>query len=156
MTKTEIQTIIIRLEDAPDLIVPLMRAMPAEKLKKRPAFGKWSVHEHICHLAEVDPLMMRRLDLILSENNPKIDSYDPGRDDDPDKLLKMDLDSAIDHFISNRRKTVHRLKELSEDDWKRPADHEEYSAYSVFIMMRHLAMHDMFHAYRIEEILLTR
>jgi hypothetical protein len=30
----------------------------------------------------------------------------------------------------------------------------EYSHYSVFIMFRHVAMHDLFHAYRIEELLL--
>ena len=30
------------------------------------------------------------------------------------------------------------------------------SRYSVFIMFRHLAMHDMLHAYRIEELLLKK
>jgi hypothetical protein len=28
--------------------------------------------------------------------------------------------------------------------------------YSVFIMFRHLALHDFFHAYRIEELLLKK
>jgi len=43
---------------------------------------------------------------------------------------------------------------LSAKDWQRTAEHGEYTHYSVFIMFRHLAMHDMFHAYRIEELLL--
>jgi hypothetical protein len=43
---------------------------------------------------------------------------------------------------------------LSAEDWQRTADHGEYTRYSVFIMFRHLAMHDMLHAYRIEELLL--
>ena len=34
--------------------------------------------------------------------------------------------------------------------------HGEYSHYSVFIMFRHLALHDFFHAYRIEELLLKK
>jgi len=33
------------------------------------------------------------------------------------------------------------------------AEHGEYSHYSVFIMFRHVAPHDLFHAYRIEELL---
>jgi hypothetical protein len=45
---------------------------------------------------------------------------------------------------------------LATSDWERTAEHEEYSHYSVFIMFRHLAMHDMFHAYRIEELLLKK
>lgn len=36
------------------------------------------------------------------------------------------------------------------------AEHGEYSHYSVFIMFRHLALHDFFHAYRIEELLLKK
>jgi hypothetical protein len=41
-------------------------------------------------------------------------------------------------------------------DWNRTAEHGEYSHYSVFIMFRHLALHDFFHAYRIEELLLKK
>ena len=36
------------------------------------------------------------------------------------------------------------------------AEHEEYSHYSLFILFRHAAMHDMLHAYRIEECLLRK
>jgi hypothetical protein len=45
---------------------------------------------------------------------------------------------------------------LSARDWNRTAEHAEYSHYSVLIMFRHLALHDFFHAYRIEELLLKR
>jgi hypothetical protein len=38
----------------------------------------------------------------------------------------------------------------------RTAEHGEYSHYSIFIMFRHLALHDLFDAYRIEELLLKR
>jgi hypothetical protein len=48
------------------------------------------------------------------------------------------------------------LKDLSEEDWERTAEHAEYAHYSLFIMFRHLAMHDMLHAYRIEELLLKK
>jgi hypothetical protein len=40
--------------------------------------------------------------------------------------------------------------------WNRTAEHAEYSHYSVFIMFRHLALHDFFHAYRIEELVLRK
>ena len=49
-----------------------------------------------------------------------------------------------------------RLKALQPEHWSRTAEHPEYSHYSVFIMFRHLAMHDLFHAYRIEELLLKK
>jgi hypothetical protein len=49
---------------------------------------------------------------------------------------------------------VARLRRLQPDEWRRTAEHEEYSHYSIFIMFRHVVMHDMLHAYRIEELLL--
>ena len=39
---------------------------------------------------------------------------------------------------------------------QRTARHAEYNAYSIFIMFRHLALHDFDHAYRIEELLLRK
>ena len=44
----------------------------------------------------------------------------------------------------------------TDNDWAKTAEHDEYNSYSVFTMIRHLALHDLFHAYRIEELLLRR
>jgi hypothetical protein len=49
---------------------------------------------------------------------------------------------------------VTRLRALSDADWAPSAKHDEYRAYSVFIMFRHVALHDFLHGYRIEELLL--
>ncbi len=103
-----ISVIVASLERAPALVVPLVREVPQAILKRRPRPGKWSAHEHACHLATIHPVMFARLDLMLTEA----------------------------------------------EDWQRTAEHKEYTHYAVFIMFRHLAMHDMFHAYRIEELLL--
>ena len=51
---------------------------------------------------------------------------------------------------------VKRLKELSADDWQRTAEHEAFSHYSVHIMFRHMLMHEMLHAYRIDELMLNK
>jgi hypothetical protein len=125
-------------------------------LKQRPAPKRWSIHEHACHLAHVHALFFDRLDLMLKNPSPVIRPYLPGDQDPDDFLLKMNLDDALDRYTADRARLVERLAQLSEADWRRAADHEQYRAYSVFIMFRHLALHDFLHAYRIEEILLQR
>jgi len=147
---------IAALERAPGIVVPLVRQAGPAIVKRRPPSGKWSIHEHACHLAEVHPLFLERLDLMLSEDNPTIKSYDPGRDDQPEGLLRVDLESALRRFEADRAQLVGRLRHLQSDDWSRTANHDEYSSYSVFTMFRHLALHDFFHAYRIEELLLRK
>jgi hypothetical protein len=150
----KINVIVAALERAPEIILPLVREVPEAILKRCPKPGKWSAHEHACHLASVDPLMSSRLDLMLAESSPRIKPYLPHLDDEEDALLKLNLDEAMARFSRDRRKLVDRLKTLSPADWERTAEHGEYSHYSVFIMFRHLVMHDMFHSYRIEELLL--
>ena len=151
-----ISEIISALGRAPKIIVPMVRSAAPESLKRRPPSGKWSIHEHACHLAQVHSLMFERLDLLLGSDRPSIKSYDPGRDDPDDALLQLDLDECLDRFERDRAKLVEILGGLSPAEWHREAAHDEYNAYSVMIMFRHLAMHDFFHAYRIEELLRRR
>src|SRR5678809_1448325 len=149
-------SVLTALANAPAIIVPLVHEVPPSILKRRPAPRKWSAHEHACHLAAVHPLFFSRLELMLSNPKPIIQPYFPDVDDEDDALLKVDLGEAMGRYARDRRELVGKLRELSEDEWQKTAEHDEYSHYSVFIMFRHLAMHDMLHAYRIEELLLKR
>jgi len=153
---SEIKSIISSLENSVEILPSIVREISPEFCKRRPSPEKWSAHEHACHLAEVHPMFFSRLDLMLSENNPIIKPYFPDKDDEPDLLLKTDLDEALERFAIDRKNLVGKLKELSSEDWKRTANHEEYAHYSVFIMFRHLALHDYLHIYRIEESLLKK
>ena len=153
---TPTRAVIGSLARAPEILVAMVRHADPGVLRRRPASGKWSIHEHACHLAAIHPLFERRLDLMLGELNPAIKSYDPGRDDPEDALLKIDLDEALSRFERERRRLVERLERLVPEDWARTARHGEYNSYSVLTMFRHLAFHDFFHAYRIEELLLRK
>ena len=146
--------VIEALARAPDVVVPLVREVPPSILKRRPAPSRWSAHEHACHLAHVHALFFDRLDLMLREPEPFVGGYQPGEQDADDMLLRMDLDESLERYVADRARLVSRLRTLSDADWTRTARHEEYRAYSVFIMFRHVALHDFLHGYRIEELLL--
>ena len=146
--------VIEALARAPDVVVPLVREVPPAILKRRPAPSRWSAHEHACHLAHVHALFFGRLDLMLREPEPFIGGYQPGEQDADDLLLRMDLEDSLARYVADRGRLVSRLRTLTGADWARSARHEEYREYSVFIMFRHVALHDFLHGYRIEELLL--
>ena len=148
--------VINALENAPAVIVPLVREVPAAVLRRRPAPGRWSAHEHACHLADVHALFFERLEQFLTRERPRIVPFDPGAQRPDGELLEVDLEDALARFAGDRRRLVARLRELPPDIWRREADHAEYSRYTLFIMFRHLALHDFLHAYRVEELLLRR
>lgn len=148
--------VIEALERAPGIVIPLVREVSPANLRRRPAPRRWSAHEHACHLAVVHAIFFERLDFMLSHPAPVIRPYDPGADDPDDRLLRLDLDRSLDQYAADRARLVARLRELTPAEWAKAAEHGEYSHYSVFIMFRHLALHDFLHAYRIEELLLAR
>jgi hypothetical protein len=152
----DVQAVIDQLSRGPAIIRGLIYEMPPDLRKRRPAPGVWSAHEHAVHLPTIYPLINRRLELMLSDPNPYIKSYEPSRDDSNGALLKLDLDSEMDRFDRERSLLVDRLRKLTPDQWTITAAHEEYSQYGVYIMFRHIALHDIHHAYKIEDRLLRK
>src|SRR3990172_1441794 len=155
-TAEQMATILEQLSRGPGIVRQVIYEVQPELRKRRPAPGVWSAHEHAVHLPAVQPIMMRRLDQMLRDPSQMIKSYEPSRDDPDDALLKLDLDVEMDRFDRERSAMIERLKTLTPGEWAIAVEHGEYSHYSVFIMFRHLALHDLYHAYRIEERLLRK
>jgi uncharacterized damage-inducible protein DinB len=150
------QKLIASLEAAPGIIIGLVREVPSQNLKRRPAPNKWSAHEHACHISIGQETFLSRLELMLSDPLPQIKSMVPSAEEEVGSLLSVDLDEALDLYVRERAMVVKRLKELSAEDWQRTAEHEAFSHYSVHIMFRHVLMHEMLHAYRIDELMLKK
>src|SRR3954465_14247348 len=113
----EIASLFNQLERGPALVRQLIYEMPPELRKRRPAPGMWSAHEHAVHLPAIHPLMNRRLDLMLSDPNAYIKSYEPSRDEPDDALLKLDLDAEMDRFDRDRAAMIARLRTLTPEQW---------------------------------------
>jgi len=148
--------LISALEAAPGVIIPMIREVPSQILKRRPSPAKWSAYEHACHLSQSDASFRARLDLILSTTEPFIEVIENSPEDEAGALLDIDLDESLDRYVGERVSLIERLNELSPDEWQKTAVHEAFDHYSVFIMFRHLLNHEMLHAYRIEELLLKK
>jgi hypothetical protein len=147
-------TLITALETSPGVIIPLIREVPPQILKRRPSPAKWSAYEHAVHLSQSDVAFRARLDLILSTPEPFIEVIENSPEDEAGAMLEIDLAESLDRYARERASLVERLKKLSPDDWQKTAVHEAFDHYSVFIMFRHVLNHEMLHAYRIEELLL--
>jgi hypothetical protein len=154
--REQIDEVLEQLARGPALVRQVINAVPLELQKRRPAPGMWSAHEHAVHLAMVDPIMIQRLDYMLSDPSPHIKSYEPSRDEEQGALLKLDLVAEMDRYERQRAEFIARLRQLTPEQWEITAEHDEYSHYGVFIMARHIALHDLHHAYKIEERLLRK
>lgn len=146
--------LISALEMSPGVIIPLIREVPLEILKRRPSPGTWSAYENAIHLSQTDATFRARLDLILSTPEPIIETIENSPEDEAGAMLEVDLDESLERFALERASLVEKLRQLSPDEWQKTAVHQAFDHYSVFIMFRHLFLHEMHHAYVIEQLLL--
>lgn len=155
------------MRDIPDLLEGLRRTpailsqfvgtIPETKMDIRRGDGFWTIAEHVSHLAQVQPMLLERINRFINEDCPEFIPYIPGEDEDePDTPVCMNLSEALEQFLRFRKEQIALLEKTSESIWQRRGEHPEYDQYSLYILTRHILMHDHWHMYRIEELWLTK
>jgi len=144
------------MSQAPILLRELMDQIPENIAKIRRKQGKWSIHEHVCHLAASQRMIIARFQIFKDEVDPFFKPYLPGKNVPDSALIDMDLEAALDEFETGRKELLELLENYSEVDWGNYGQHPEYQKFTPDIFLRHVMMHDHFHMYRIEELWLTR
>ncbi len=154
-TMNDLSDILTCLEKSPVILANLAASIPEADRKKRRLENAWTVHEHVCHLAQVQPMLTSRFKMFRDEEHPVIRPFIPGDTDPEDDLMDMDWNAAVDGFADMRKEMLDVIGGLSDAVWKREASHPEYTRYTAYIFARHVLMHDHWHMYRIEELWLT-
>jgi len=147
--------ILASLEAVPDVLRNILDDIPESELKKQRIPGKWSIHEHACHLADVQPMLIRSLETLRDDENPMIKPFLPGINETTDHLIKMNLAESIEQFSKYRKIFLKIAEQFPQEMWHKEASHPEYKTYTPYILLRHVLMHDYFHTYRIEQLWLT-
>jgi uncharacterized damage-inducible protein DinB len=145
------------LKRGPGMLSAFVETIPEVKLDLRRGEGFWTVGEHVSHLAQVQPMLLERLERFTAEEHPQFVPYIPGTgEEEPDTPFRMPIDKALVQFADFRAKQIALLEKADEEVWQRMATHPEYERYSFYILVRHILMHDYWHMYRMEELWLTR
>ena len=155
------------MNDIPDLIHGLQRSanilsafvetIPGDMLARRRNDACWTLAEHVSHLAQVQPMLLERLQRFRDEGRPVFIPYFPGEgEEEPDTPEVVPMADALDQFALYRGRQVALLNGLEPAAWEKTGEHPEYERYSCYILVRHILMHDHWHMYRMEELWLTR
>jgi len=152
----DIQKLILCLKNSPIFLENLIKDIPHEELKIQRRKNRWSAHEHACHVCIGDKYgFHKRFILFKDENVPTIQPI--SGDDFPQSFyLDLDITECLQEFKLLRKKTIELVKYREIDFWEKEANHPEYKKYTPLIMLKHLLMHDHFHFYNIEELLLVK
>ena len=154
------------MQDIPDLLECLRRSanilsafvhtIPAEKMELRRGDGFWTIAEHMSHLAAVQPMLLERIQRFIDEDQPDFVPYIPSEDEPESMPPQLEKDAALGQFAHFRRQQLTVLEQADAGTWQKKGTHPEYEHYSLYILVRHILMHDHWHMYRMEELWLTR
>jgi uncharacterized damage-inducible protein DinB len=153
----DIEDLLAGLQRSGRILAALVASIPPEKRHSRRGEGFWTIAEHTSHLAQVQPMLLERLQRLRDEDTPEFVPYIPGADEaEPATPPVMEVDAALAQFDDYRTRQVALLARLERAAWRKGGRHPEYEAYSIYILVRHILMHDYWHMYRMEELWLTR
>jgi len=153
----DIPDLLESLRRSPNILSRFVRTIPESKLDVRRGEGFWTVAEHCSHLAQVQPMLLKRFERFMNEDKPEFVPYipDAGKEE-PETPPRMSIESALDQFARNRASQLQLLERADDITWQKTATHPEYDQYSLYILTRHALMHDHWHMYRMEELWLTK
>jgi hypothetical protein len=142
--------LIARYAAGPQKLRAAVARVPEGALTWRPAPGRWSAHEVVCHCADSETHAALRIRRFAVEREPVIVGYDQDA-----WALALDyhahpLESALLTVEAVRANTVPLLRRLPDEIWKRMGRHTEAGAYGAEDWLRTYAEHVEKHARQIE------
>ncbi|MFH1980681.1 MAG: DinB family protein [Pseudomonadota bacterium] len=148
--------IIGALECSAPILEAFVVSIPENALTRRRGEGFWTIAEHANHLAAVQPMLADRIQRFLDEDAPEFVPFIPADNEAEAAPPVLNMPAATAAFAAGREAQVALLNTATPSDWKKGGRHPEYTQYTLYILARHILMHDHWHMYRMEELWLAR
>jgi hypothetical protein len=129
----------------------LLLAPLPDKLTIRPAPGKWSIRDILCHLADAEIVFAFRLRQTLAEDHPVVQPFD--QDNWAATYPAYDARMALAAFSAVRQWNLAFIQGLKPADFNKPLNHPERGDMTLRVVVETMAGHDLNHLRQVEAIL---
>ena len=149
-----------RLERGPDDVGAVIRGHGDDVLARRPDGTNWAPKEVVCHMRDVEELLMTRLALIVATSDPALVGFDPEKTPDrwaeERQYLRNDVAEALAAFRRRRQETLAFLRGLTPEQWSRAAMHPTRGRMTIDDFVTLETWHDQNHLEQLERALAGR
>lgn len=140
------------LRSTSERIGELTAGLTPEQLAAQPEPGKWSVHQIVAHLADVELVFQTRCRMIMFQDRPTLVSFDQ----DPWVLgwerEKEPWAETYERFSVLRRSILRLFLNAEGHDLQRYGVHSERGPQSINDYVELMAGHDINHLQQIEQV----
>jgi hypothetical protein len=139
------------LKRTPQRLSSLVGGAPRRRLTARPAPGKWSAGEVLCHLSEVEMLWGYRLRAVYERSGIPLVGMDQDAWAKNSRYRKIDPRRALETFVALRRANVEFIAGIPRSELKRWGAHSQFGRLTLAKMIALMAGHDLNHVRQVEE-----
>jgi hypothetical protein len=135
-----------RLRRGPETFTALLAGLDDEPARWRPAPGKWSILEVVCHLADEEREDFRtRLDSTLHRPDDPWPGIDPEGWVTERGYQDRELAPSLEDFLQERERSLAWLDSLTNPDWGRVHEHPRLGRMRAADVLVSWAAHDLLH-----------
>ncbi|MBI4391648.1 MAG: DinB family protein [candidate division NC10 bacterium] len=129
----------------PALLKRAIAGLGRAALTRRPALGKWSLQEIVCHLADVEVVTGWRYRMILAQSGSPLTAFDQDRWASETNYRRQDPKVALETFAALRRRHLALIRQTPRTAWSRFGIHQERGRVTFRDLVEWEAAHDLNH-----------
>jgi len=149
---TEKEALFRRLREAPARAARVLQALPADLVRTRPG-ERWSIAEHVGHLADLEPLWLGRVQDVLEGRERLRDADLENRATWEANHNERDVEEIVADFVRLRGALVDTVSALDDARLQRSALHPRLEQpMSILDLCFFVAEHDDHHLAMIQSI----
>lgn len=130
------------LQSNPEVIQKQMADLLPHQLLIAPAHSEWNLHQLLWHLMTAQDLLAKRVDLMLTQDNPNLASQAVWAQKDQ---ADLSTGAILEQYLDSRHQLIDRLKVLPAESWWRTGWHDEFGKQTVLSQATYFARHEMSH-----------
>jgi SAM-dependent methyltransferase len=110
----------------------------------RPSANVWSPLEYACHVRDVNALFARRLERILTEDDPALDNWDQDETAVASDYLGQQPAAVATEVVAGADEVAAAYEQVRGEQWQRPASRSDGARFTVDSFARY-HLHDLVH-----------
>ena len=139
--------------EMPGLIAGLLRDVPAQRLSRIPAPGKWSIVEILAHLAEDELTSSWRYRQMIETPGVLLAGFDQDLWAQLGNYPAVPVADALQMYRLLREANLRMFSNLRSEQWECFGIHAERGRITVRDLARHMAGHDRHHLDQVRALL---
>ena len=140
------------LESTVDRLAALTVGLSDERVAAPISPGKWSMHEIVAHLADLELVTSARCRWILFQDNPTLIGYDQDPWIDGWRREEESFPETFHRFRVLRKAQLRLFRKCSEADLERTATHQDLGPITLGLLRSLVAGHDLNHLQQLEAV----